>query len=79
MRTRSTRTFLLATTGVFAASSATAQTLITDDFEADSSANYTIIDDGTPDGTQDFAFDYVAAGIPLAPRSTAGDVEAASS
>ncbi|MEM1445633.1 MAG: PEP-CTERM sorting domain-containing protein [Planctomycetota bacterium] len=60
--------------------SATAATLISDDFEVDSSANYTLVDeatgasgDGTPDSTSAFAFDYIAAGIPLAPNSTAGD------
>ncbi|MEM9802596.1 MAG: hypothetical protein AAGA20_19880 [Planctomycetota bacterium] len=56
------------------AASATAQVVISDDFEVDSSADYTIVDDGTPDGTQAFAFDYIAAGLPLAPRSAAGDV-----
>ncbi|MCB9850349.1 MAG: PEP-CTERM sorting domain-containing protein [Phycisphaerales bacterium] len=56
-------------------------TIITDNFEVDSSANYTIRDDsnspsgdGTADSTATFAYDYVAAGIPLAPRSTVGDV-----
>ncbi|MEQ8838230.1 MAG: hypothetical protein RID07_15595, partial [Lacipirellulaceae bacterium] len=56
-------------------------TLITDDFEVDSSAMYTVVDesnaasgDGTPDSTVAFAFDYVGAGIPLAPNSTAGDI-----
>ncbi|MCB9865603.1 MAG: PEP-CTERM sorting domain-containing protein [Phycisphaerales bacterium] len=53
---------------------------ILDNFEVDSSANYTILTDanapsgdGTADSTATFAFDYIAAGIPLAPRSTAGD------
>jgi hypothetical protein len=73
MQARCNRTLLLAAAGTLAASSASAQVLITDNFEVNSSANYTIVDDGTPDGTQTFAFDYVAAGIPLAPRSTAGD------
>jgi len=67
------RSLLVATAGTLAATSASAQVLITDNFEVNSSANYTVVDDGTPDGTQTFAFDYVAAGIPLAPRSTAGD------
>jgi hypothetical protein len=48
--------------------------IIVDDFEVDSSANYTVANDGSPNGTQAFAFDYVAAGIPPAPRSMAGDV-----
>lgn len=47
--------------------------LISDDFEVDSSANYTVVNDGTPNGTVNFAFDYVTAGIPLAPNSTGGD------
>lgn len=47
--------------------------LISDDFESGSSASYTAVDDGSPDGSQTFGFDYVAAGIPLAPRSAAGD------
>ena len=53
--------------------------VITDDFEVDSSASYTVLDDGnapsgdgTPDSTIDFNFDYIAAGIPLAPNSLAG-------
>ena len=73
MQSRSTRSLQLATAGLLAASSASAQVLIADDFEVNSSANYTVVDDGTPDGTQTFAFDYVAANIPLAPRSSAGD------
>jgi hypothetical protein len=55
-------------------------TLIVDNFEADHSGNYTILDDsnapsgdGTADSTYDFQYDYVAAGIPLAPHSTGGD------
>ena len=54
--------------------------IISDNFEADSSASYTIIDDGNgasgdgvADSTSAFSFDYIAAGIPLAPNSTAGD------
>lgn len=73
MHARFHRPLLLAAAGSLAATSASAQVLITDDFEVNSSANYTTVDDGTPDGTQTFAFDYVAAGIPLAPRSTTGD------
>ncbi|MEM8863968.1 MAG: PEP-CTERM sorting domain-containing protein [Planctomycetota bacterium] len=55
--------------------------LISDDFEVDSSASYAVLDDGnapsgdgTPDGAIAFAFDYITAGIPLAPNSTAGDI-----
>ncbi|MEM7575947.1 MAG: PEP-CTERM sorting domain-containing protein [Planctomycetota bacterium] len=54
--------------------------IISDDFETDTSANYTLVDeanaasgDGTPDSTSAFAFDYIAAGIPLAPNSAPGD------
>lgn len=50
-----------------------------DDFEVDSSASYSVLDesnaasgDGTPDSTIAFNFDYIAAGIPLAPNSLAG-------
>lgn len=48
--------------------------IIADNFEVDTSANYTLVEIGGPDSSAAFAFDYVAAGIPLAPRSTAGDV-----
>ncbi|QDT68618.1 hypothetical protein MalM25_15410 [Planctomycetes bacterium MalM25] len=48
-------------------------TLLSDDFEVDSSASYTVIQDATPDSTATFAFDYIAAGIPLAPNSAPGD------
>ena len=57
----------------FAPNVVQAATLISDDFEVDTSADYTVVDDGTPDGTVTFAFDYVAAGIPLAPNSQPGD------
>jgi len=60
--------------GSLAATTASAQVVISDNFEVDTSANYTVVNDGTPDGTQTFAFDYVAAGIPLAPRSAVGDM-----
>ena len=46
--------------------------LLSDAFDGDTSANYTVVDDGAPDGTVTFGFDYVAAGIPLAPNSAAG-------
>ena len=80
MTLRLSRLSLLATAGTFAAASASAQvTLLSDDFEVDTSANYTIVTGpvgGTPDGSQEFAFDYVAGGIPLAPRSATGDTGA---
>jgi hypothetical protein len=65
---------LLATcaVGLLAAAPASAN-FIVDDFEVDTSANYTVLNQGGPDGSTTFAFDYIAAGIPLAPRSTAGD------
>lgn len=56
------------------ATAAHAQVVISDNFEVDSSANYTLVTDATPDNSRVFAFDYVAAGIPLAPRSQPGDV-----
>ncbi|QNN20848.1 hypothetical protein HED60_00710 [Planctomycetales bacterium ZRK34] len=66
--------------GVFGVTAVAPGALIEDDFEADTSSNYTIVDDsnaasgdGTADSTSTFAFDYIAAGIPLAPNSTAGD------
>ncbi len=66
---------LFAAAAALAVTSASAQTtLFSDSFETDTSADYTVANDGTPDGTQAFAFDYVAAGIPLAPRSGAGDL-----
>ncbi len=67
---------------VCAIGSTTALAQFSDNFEVDSSANYTIANDDMlveepvavgPDGTVDFGFDYIAAGIPLAPNSMAGD------
>ncbi len=52
----------------------TGAALIMDDFESDSSGSYTVVDDGTPDGTVTFAYDYVSAGIPLAPNSAGGSM-----
>ena len=49
--------------------SLTATANIADNFEADHSANYTLVTDTPSDGTANFQFDYVAAGIPLAPNS----------
>lgn len=74
MKSRLHTSLLLASAGTLAASTASAQ-IIGDDFETDSSANYLVVDDSTPNGTQDFQFDYVAAGIPLAPRSNPGDTK----
>jgi hypothetical protein len=54
------------------AGNAWSTTLISDDYETDSSANYTVQSQDPFDGTVTFAFDYVAAGIPLAPRSAPG-------
>ncbi|QDU88506.1 hypothetical protein Pla175_18840 [Pirellulimonas nuda] len=72
MLTRSLVFALMAVETASVASLAQAATVIVDDFSVDSSANYTVVNDGTPDGTQAFAFDYVAAGIPVAPRSAPG-------
>jgi hypothetical protein len=55
--------------------SAHAQILIADSFATDSSANYAVVNDGSPDGTSNFQFDYVAAGLPLAPRSSGADTK----
>lgn len=49
------------------------QALISDNFETDTSANYTVVSDNPANGSVTFAFDYVTAGIPLAPRSVSGD------
>ena len=49
MKSHCTRTFLLVTVGAMAMTSASAQ-IIDDDFEVDTSANYTIANDGTPNG-----------------------------
>lgn len=49
-----------------------ATTLISDNFEANTSSNYTIATQLEATGSVTFAFDYVAAGIPLAPRSAPG-------
>jgi hypothetical protein len=59
---------------VLAMGSLASAQLITDDFEVDSSANYTVVEQGGPDATATFGFDYVAAGIPIAPNSPAGQV-----
>lgn len=50
-----------------------ASIIIADNFEADTSGNYTRVSNDLNNGSAAFAFDYVAAGIPLAPRSVAGD------
>ncbi|MGL4512627.1 MAG: hypothetical protein ACRCT8_06005 [Lacipirellulaceae bacterium] len=70
------RTALLMTTILaVAASAAHGVALVTDSFETDSTASFALVDDANPDGTRDFQFDYVAAGLPLAPRSSAGDTK----
>jgi hypothetical protein len=51
---------------------ASASTIIEDDFESDTSANYTVATQDPNNGSVTFEFDYVAAGIPLAPRSASG-------
>lgn len=75
MKTSVCRPLILTAVGSLAVSAAAAQSvLIVDNFETNSASNYTIGNDGTIDGVQEFAFDYVAIGIPLAPRSAPGDV-----
>ncbi|MGL4512626.1 MAG: PEP-CTERM sorting domain-containing protein [Lacipirellulaceae bacterium] len=66
------RMFVLAALIAATCSEGAFAALITDDFEVNSSSSYTVVNDATPDGTQQFAFDYTAAGIPLAPRSAPG-------
>lgn len=57
---------------------APASAIILDDFEVDSSADYTLVDSSalptpqTPDSAVNFAYDYVGAGIALAPNSAPG-------
>jgi len=58
---------------LWAAAPARAQLLISDDFETNTSADYTIATDDAANGSVEFAFDYVTAGIPAAPRSAPGD------
>lgn len=43
-----------------------------DSYETDSSANYSLVTDGFPDGTVTFGYDYTNDGVPLAPRSAPG-------
>jgi hypothetical protein len=66
------RLFVFAAAAATACAGASHAALITDDFEVNSSSSYTVVNDGTPNGTQQFAFDYSAVGIPLAPRSASG-------
>ncbi|HAC92178.1 MAG TPA: hypothetical protein DCF63_16360, partial [Planctomycetaceae bacterium] len=54
------------------AGNAWSTTLISDDYETNTSANYTVQSQDPGDGTVTFEFDYVTAGIPLAPRSAPG-------
>jgi len=49
--------------------------LIEDNFETDTSADYTIATSDAANGSVTFAFDYIAAGIPLAPNSAPGDTK----
>lgn len=65
--------FLLLGTIVAFLSSPARAAFISDDFEIDTSADYTVVHAGTPDGTTAFAFDYMGAGIPQAPNSAVGD------
>jgi len=66
--TNTAASIVIALAGVSVSSAA----IISDDFQTNSALNYNVINDGTPDGTVNFQFDYVAAGLPLAPRSAAG-------
>ncbi len=80
MKLMTTAFGLLCAAAIFSSQAASAS-LLSDNFEVDSSANYSVLDesnatsgDGTPDSTSNFSFDYIAAGIPLAPNSSVGDV-----
>jgi hypothetical protein len=46
-----------------------AAVVFTDDFESDTSGDYTVNLDGGPNGAATFAYDYSAVGIPSAPNS----------
>ncbi|MEM8711579.1 MAG: hypothetical protein AAGG01_11545, partial [Planctomycetota bacterium] len=73
MKTSLHTSLLFAAAGSLTAAASFGQTtLIADNFEVDSSADYTIVDDGGIDGVQEFAFDYSTVGIPSAPRSAMG-------
>ncbi len=65
---------LLVIVGIAGTLTAGASASIVVDFETDTSADWTIQTSDPVDSTYDFQFDYIAAGIPLAPRSTAGDL-----
>jgi hypothetical protein len=54
------------------ASWSSAAVVISDSFESNTAADYTVVNDGTPNGTTNFNFNYIGAGIPLAPRSAPG-------
>ena len=51
---------------------ATSNGQISDDFEADTSADYSVVSGASDDGTVTFNFDYGAIGIGLAPNSAPG-------
>lgn len=77
MNIRKTSCYALLATSL--ATGAASASLLSDTFESDSSASYTVktdanspAGDGTADSTSQFAFDYIGAGIPLAPNSAPG-------
>lgn len=55
------------------AKSINAAIVISDNFESNTSADYTRVSNDLANGSAVHGFDYIAAGIPLAPRSTVGD------
>lgn len=63
----------LLTLGLLLPTSGFAQVL-SDNFEANSASNYTVVNSDVTNvnGSVEFAFDYVTAGFPLAPRSAPG-------
>jgi hypothetical protein len=64
---------LFASALMIAGASSASAAIITDNFEVPSGANYTVVNSGAPDSSIDFSYDYIAAGIPLAPNSAGGD------
>lgn len=62
----------LSAAGLCASVSVGSAAIIADNFDSDTAANYMVVDDGTPDGSAIFAFDYSTVGIPSAPNSVGG-------
>ena len=70
---RFTRLATVLSAALFTAALAGAQApMISDDFDVDTSADYSVVNDGSPDGTVTFAYDYGADGIASAPNTVGG-------